>query len=95
MTNRQAFSTLDVSQWGYPDGLCMDADDHVWSARWQGGKVVRLTPETGEVDVVIDFPGCWNMTCCVFGGECTGVGKPVLSLLANSLPSTGVVVSFL
>lgn len=67
MTNRQVFSHLDVDQWGYPDGLCMDGHDHVWSARWQGGKVIRLTPG-GQVDMVIEFPNAWNMTCCVFGG---------------------------
>jgi sugar lactone lactonase YvrE len=87
MTNRQVFSNLDVSQWGYPDGLCMDADDHVWSARWQGGKVVRLKPNTGQVDVVIDFPGCWNMTCCVFGGE----WDPFFpSFKPTSLPGIGI-----
>jgi len=45
----------------------MDSEGGVWSARWQAGKVIRLSPE-GVMDVVIDFPTAWHMTCVVFGG---------------------------
>lgn len=48
----------------------MDSEGGVWSARWQAGKVIRLSPK-GLVDVVIDFPTAWHMTCVVFGGALT------------------------
>ena len=67
MTNRKTFSTLPREEYGEPDGLCMDAEDGVWSARWMCGKVIRFTPD-GEIDIVIEFPSAWHMTCCVFGG---------------------------
>jgi sugar lactone lactonase YvrE len=47
--------------------MCMDDEGGVWSARWQNGTVIRITPE-GVLDVVIEFPSAWHMTCCVFGG---------------------------
>ncbi|WWC65528.1 uncharacterized protein I303_108146 [Kwoniella dejecticola CBS 10117] len=66
MSNRTTFSILP-DEFGEPDGMCTDAQGGIWSARWAAGKVVRLTP-AGEIDVVIDFPKAWHMTCCVFGG---------------------------
>ncbi|WVR05528.1 hypothetical protein IAU60_002546 [Kwoniella sp. DSM 27419] len=66
MSNRRTFSILDGS-FGEPDGMCTDSQGGIWSARWGAGKVVRLSP-TGDVDVVVDFPKAWHMTCCVFGG---------------------------
>ncbi|WVQ67496.1 uncharacterized protein L199_005696 [Kwoniella botswanensis] len=66
MTNRRTFSVLE-DQYGEPDGMCTDSEGGIWSARWAAGKVVRLTP-SGELDIVIDFPKAWHMTCVVFGG---------------------------
>ncbi|KKF39742.1 gluconolaconase [Halorubrum saccharovorum] len=40
---------------GIPDGMTVDADDHVWSARWNGGRVVRHAP-TGEPVAEIELP---------------------------------------
>lgn len=68
MTNRRRFSSDLPDAYGWPDGLCVDTQGGVWSARWGAGKVIRISPE-GVVDVVIDFPQAWNMTSCVFGGE--------------------------
>jgi sugar lactone lactonase YvrE len=45
----------------------MDSSGGVWSARWQSGKVVRFSPD-GVIDVIIDFPTAWHMTCVIFGG---------------------------
>lgn len=69
MTNRRLFAELDTDHWGWPDGLCLDTQGGVWTARWGAGKVIRLTAE-GEISLVLDFPRAWNMTSCVFGGEC-------------------------
>ena len=67
MTNRRIFSKLDET-YGEPDGMCTDAEGGIWTARWGAGKVVRPTPN-GEIDVVINFPTAWLITCMVFGGE--------------------------
>jgi sugar lactone lactonase YvrE len=48
---RRIFATVD----GYPDGMTLDADDHVWVALWGGGRVLRLSPE-GEVVGRVDVP---------------------------------------
>ncbi|KAK2595994.1 hypothetical protein N8I77_013506 [Diaporthe amygdali] len=66
MENRRVLSNLQ--DYGEPDGMCQDTDGGIWTCRWQAGKVIRLT-ESGEVDVIIDFPTAWHMTCCIFGGE--------------------------
>ncbi|MEV7631861.1 SMP-30/gluconolactonase/LRE family protein [Microbacterium sp. NPDC089318] len=48
---RSIFATLAD---GYPDGMTVDADDHLWVAVWGGGCVLRLDPSgriVGRVDV--------------------------------------------
>jgi len=49
-----------------PDGLSVDRDGGIWIALWDGGGVVRLTPD-GKIDRRIDVPGGW-ITSCAFGG---------------------------
>ncbi|MFI6498176.1 SMP-30/gluconolactonase/LRE family protein [Nonomuraea typhae] len=51
---------------GYPDGITVDADGHVWVALWDGGAVVRLRPG-GQLDRTIELPAA-NVTSCAFGG---------------------------
>lgn len=46
----------------------MDSEGGIWTCRWASGKILRLTPD-GEIDVEIDFPTAWHITCCVFGGK--------------------------
>jgi len=71
MSNPKDFSVDLPTGYGWPDGLCIDTEGGVWTARWAAGKVIRLNPDA-EVDIVIDFPRAWNMTSCVFGGTCEG-----------------------
>jgi len=40
---------------GYPDGICVDAEDHLWVAVWGSGEVRRFAP-TGLLDEVITVP---------------------------------------
>jgi sugar lactone lactonase YvrE len=52
---------------GVPDGLTVDSDGFIWSARWEGWKVVRYDP-TGKVEREIRLPVEYP-TSCAFGGE--------------------------
>lgn len=51
---------------GRPDGACVDTDGCVWSARYEGGCVARITPH-GQVDRIINVPAS-RVTSCAFGG---------------------------
>lgn len=50
-----------------PDGLVVDAEGCVWSAKWDGWRIVRYAPD-GRVDRVIDLP-VQRPTAAVFGGS--------------------------
>lgn len=52
---------------GLPDGLIVDSEGFVWSARWDGWKLVRYDPE-GTVEREIRFP-VQLVICCAFGGD--------------------------
>ncbi len=51
---------------GFPDGLTVDSEGYVWSAKWNGWKVVRYAPD-GSVDRVVKMP-VQRPTSCMFGG---------------------------
>lgn len=50
---REFASTSDLG--GIPDGATVDAENHVWSAICEGGKLVRFAPD-GSVERIVDFP---------------------------------------
>jgi D-xylono/L-arabinono-1,4-lactonase len=51
---------------GRPDGLTVDADGYVWTARWGGGRAVRLDPAGREErEIVFPVPKVSSLT---FGG---------------------------
>jgi D-xylono/L-arabinono-1,4-lactonase len=52
---------------GIPDGLAVDSEGCVWSARWGGGSVARHAPD-GRVIGRLQFPET-NITSLCFGGE--------------------------
>jgi sugar lactone lactonase YvrE len=62
---RRDFASVDVAP-GKPDGATVDAEGCVWSARYNGSAVVRLTPD-GRVDRVVELPVS-QVTSCTFGG---------------------------
>ncbi len=52
---------------GYPDGMAVDTDDHVWIAFYDGGCIRRYDPDgalTREVPLPVP-----RVTACTFGGE--------------------------
>lgn len=52
---------------GYPDGLTVDAEGYVWSARWDGRMVVRYAPD-GSEERRVHLPTP-NVTSLAFGGD--------------------------
>lgn len=66
ITNREVFVRTPEGE-GVPDGMTVDAEGYVWSARWDGGCLVRYTPE-GKEDRRICFPAK-KVSSVVFGGE--------------------------
>ena len=49
-----------------PDGLTVDSEGYVWSAKWDGWKIVRYAPD-GHIDQEIQMP-VQRPTSCTFGG---------------------------
>jgi len=52
---------------GVPDGMTVDAEGYVWSARWDGGCLVRYAPDGREV-LRIPFPAK-KVSSVTFGGK--------------------------
>ncbi len=66
LTNKREFVKLDESE-GIPDGMTVDADDHVWSANWGGSCVIRFDPD-GVEERRISFPAT-QTSAPMFGGD--------------------------
>jgi sugar lactone lactonase YvrE len=64
ISNRRVLN--DTKDHGYPDGATVDAEGFIWSARWDGGCVLRIDPK-GRLDRVIAMPA-QRPTCVCFGG---------------------------
>jgi sugar lactone lactonase YvrE len=52
---------------GVPDGMTVDAEGYVWSARWDGGCLVRYAPD-GTEERRVHFPAK-KVSCVTFGGS--------------------------
>lgn len=63
--NRRPFAHTPDEQ-GVPDGLTVDREGFVWSARWGGWKITRYDPD-GRVEREIRLP-VQCPTSCTFGG---------------------------
>jgi sugar lactone lactonase YvrE len=69
ISNRRVFVRVTDNA-GSPDGLTVDAEGCVWSARWGGGCVVRYAPDGTEM-ARVEFPA-QKVSSLTFGGEdCT------------------------
>ena len=51
----------------YPDGLTIDCDGYIWSAKWDGSAIVKYSP-TGSIKAVYDLP-IQRPTSLTFGGK--------------------------
>jgi sugar lactone lactonase YvrE len=65
IANRRVFATVPEDA-GVPDGLCVDAEGHIWSAHWDGWRVTRYAPD-GRIVEVLRMP-VPRPTSCAFGG---------------------------
>lgn len=67
IANKEVLATFPEEN-GLPDGMAIDAEDHLWVALFDGGKVARVSPETGEIvfEVIVPAP---KVTSCAFGGK--------------------------
>jgi xylono-1,5-lactonase len=53
-------------EWGFPDGMTVDAEGCLWIAHWGGGRVSRFDPD-GDLERLIRLPAA-QITNCVFAG---------------------------
>jgi len=53
---------------GYFDGMTIDTEDNLYVAIWDGGCVLKINPQSGELLAKIMVPGVKNVTCPTFGG---------------------------
>ncbi|MFP8954985.1 SMP-30/gluconolactonase/LRE family protein [Natrialbaceae archaeon A-arb3/5] len=65
LSNQRPFVETPAED-GVPDGMTVDADGYVWSARWNGGRVVRYDPD-GTPVAAFDVPAR-KVSSVTFGG---------------------------
>ena len=65
--NRRVFVETPDDDGTVPDGMTVDAEDHVWSARWDGSALYRFAPDGTEV-ARVDFPAK-KVSSVTFGGR--------------------------
>lgn len=66
IVNQRTFARVEDGR-GRPDGLTVDDEDCVWSARWDGFGIARYAPDGTEI-AWCDLPAR-NVSSLTFGGE--------------------------
>ena len=54
--------------WVTPDGICLDADDHVWAADPMGRRVIRIAPD-GSIVESLPFDDGYPLAVCLGGDD--------------------------
>jgi sugar lactone lactonase YvrE len=93
IANRRVYVRMPEND-GVPDGLAVDSEGFVWSARWDGKKVSRHDPQ-GKLEREINVPARF-VSSCTFGGEqldtlyiTTGIGDDPNGEILRALPWSG------
>nr|XP_027196870.1 regucalcin-like [Dermatophagoides pteronyssinus] len=75
INNRRIFIDLDDNQHSnsfksdeYPDGMTIDSNDYLWISMYNGGRIVRIDPQTKQVILSIPVPAL-RTTSLTFGGK--------------------------
>lgn len=66
LSNRRVFVNTEEND-GIPDGMTVDSEGFVWSARWDGSSLVRYSPQGEQVNRIW-FPAR-KVSSVIFGGE--------------------------
>jgi sugar lactone lactonase YvrE len=81
LTRRRTFVEITDTP-GFPDGMTVDAQGHVWVALYGGSAVRRYRPD-GILDGVIELPVS-NVTACTFAGG--DLGDLIITTSRENLP---------
>lgn len=65
LSNKRTF--VEIDDGGYPDGMAVDVDGHVWVCTFGGWRIIRFDAQGRKVGEV-RFP-CANITKLAFGGD--------------------------
>ena len=66
ISNRRIVAEIP-KEMGFPDGMTIDENDHLWVALWNGNAVINIDHKTGEILNTVVVPA-HNVTNCAFGG---------------------------
>jgi len=66
LANQRVFVRVPEGE-GIPDGMTVDAEGYIWSARWDGSCLVRYAPDGSEA-MRVPFPAK-KVSCVTFGGD--------------------------
>lgn len=92
LSNKRVFVRI-ADDAGYPDGMTVDAEDHLWVAHYAGARLTRFAPDGETVRIVplpVDHP-----TSCAFGGASyetlyvTSATKDLAAADASRQPDAG------
>ncbi len=66
ISNGKTVITIDPDI-GYPDGMTIDENDHLWIGLWNGNAVGHFDPNNGKLIKLYPIPA-HNVSSCAFGG---------------------------
>ncbi|XP_042316230.1 regucalcin-like [Sceloporus undulatus] len=67
LSNRRNMYKMEKED-SIPDGMCIDTEGKLWVACYDGGRVIRIDPETGKRIQTVKLP-VDKTTSCSFGGN--------------------------